>query len=75
MPQSIAAPSILPRIKRMPAAPRGKTETDRAIDYIARVLKDCEKLMRDMSKPARSPPPVKSRERPTAKGAVRIGKK
>jgi hypothetical protein len=59
----------------MPAVPRGKTETDRAIDYIARVLKDCEKLRRNMTKTVRSSPPVKRRKRPAAKGAQRIGKK
>lgn len=59
----------------MPAVPRGKTETDRAIDYIARVLEDCKKLRRDMTKTTGSSPPVKRRERPAAKGAVRIGKK
>lgn len=59
----------------MPAAQRGKTETDRAIDYIARVLEDCEKLRRDMRKAASSSPLAKRRNKPPAKGAGRIGKK
>jgi hypothetical protein len=59
----------------MPAAHRGKTETDRAIDCIARVLEDCERLKRNMSKTARLSPPAKRREKPSAKGAGRIGKK
>jgi hypothetical protein len=61
--------------KQMPAAQRGKTETDRAIDYIARILKDCERLRSDINKAARSSPPGKRREKATAKGAGRIGKK
>jgi hypothetical protein len=60
---------------QMPAASRGKTETDRAIDCIARVLEDCERLKRNMSKTARSSPPAKRREKSSAKGAGRIGKK
>jgi hypothetical protein len=59
----------------MPAAQREKTETDRAIDYIARVLEDCEKLRSDMSKAARPSPLAKRRNKPPAKGAGRIGKK
>jgi hypothetical protein len=74
MPKSIAAPSILPRKKRMPAAQRGKTETDRAIDYIARVLEDCERLRGDMSKAARSSPLVKRRDKSSAKRVGRISK-
>jgi hypothetical protein len=63
----------LAKEKRMPATPRRKTETDRAIDYIARVLEDCERLRSGMSKSARSSPPVKRRQKPVAKD--RIGKK
>jgi hypothetical protein len=61
--------------KQMPVAQRGKTETDRAIDCIAQVLEDCERLKKDMSKPVRSSPAVKRRESPSAKGVGRIGKK
>jgi hypothetical protein len=53
----------------------GETEIDRAIDCIVRLLKDYERLMRDMSKTARSSPPVKRREKPSAKRVGRIGKK
>lgn len=59
----------------MPGAQRWKTETDRAIDYIARLLEDCEKLRRDMSKSASSPPLLKRRDKPSAKRVGRISKK
>jgi hypothetical protein len=61
--------------KRMPAAPRGKTETERAIDCIARVLEDCERLKRNMSKAVTSSPAAKRRDRQPTKAAGRIGKK
>jgi hypothetical protein len=61
--------------KRMPPAQRGKTETDRAIDYIARVLEDCKKLRRDMREAASPSPLAKRRDKPSAKRAGRVSKK
>jgi hypothetical protein len=77
MAQSIATRHtfFLRNEKQMSAAQRGKTETDRAIDYIVRVLKDCERLKRDISKTTRPSPPVKRRKSQSAQDVGRIGKK
>jgi hypothetical protein len=61
--------------KQMPASQPAKSETDRAIDCIVRLLKDCERLTRDMNKSARSSASLQRREKSPAKRLGRSGKK